>query len=100
MTSLSDRLAQRLDETARPALARQCGGRTLTNEESNLADSLMEIYGTGEHDFPKVAEALTARRTVAPVSGRTDWDEALLGAELVAINAALDAAYAENGHGA
>jgi hypothetical protein len=37
---------------------------------------------------------------VAPVSGRKDWDLALLTAELTALNADFDAAYAENGYGA
>ena len=60
----------------------------------------MEIYGTGEHDFGKVSAALSARGLAAPVSGRTDWSEALLTAEFATLNADLDAAYAENGYGA
>lgn len=100
MDPFTDRLSQRALDTGRPALAHQCAGRELKAEESALADALMEIYGTGEHDFPAVAAALSARGIVAPGSGRTDWDEALLAEELAAINADLDAAYAESGYGA
>lgn len=100
MDPFTDRLSQRARDTGRPALAHQCAGRELTGAESALADALMEIYGTGEHDFAVVARALADRGTVAPVSGRKDWDEALLAAELTAINADLDAAYAEHGYGA
>ena len=47
--------------------------------------------------LPRCAE----KGVVAPKSGRTDWtEELLLAEELAAINAELDAAYAEAGYGA
>ena len=100
MDLFSNQLTQRAMDTSRPQLANQCAGRKLTDEESALADVLMEIYGTGEHDFSAVAKALTERGVLAPTSGRKDWDEALLASELGAINESLDQAYAENGYGA
>jgi hypothetical protein len=60
----------------------------------------MELYRSGTHDYAAVASALAAKGVVAPKSGRTDWTEALLAEELAAINAELDAAYAEHGYGA
>ena len=99
MDAFTDRLSQRARDAGRP-LAHQSAGRALSAAESALADALMEIYRTGEHDFAAVARALSDRGVVAPISGRKDWDEALLAAELSAINADLDAAYAENGYGA
>ncbi|MCB1388161.1 MAG: hypothetical protein KDK12_03270 [Rhodobacteraceae bacterium] len=100
MDAFKDRLSQRARDTSRPALAHQSLGRPLSGAESALAAAMMEIMGAREHDFGKVAAALAARGVVAPLSGRTDWDAALLGAELKALNADLDAAYAENGYGA
>jgi hypothetical protein len=55
---------------------------------------------TGTHDYTAVAAALAERALPAPMSGRTDWTEALLAEELTAINADLDAAYEANGYGA
>jgi hypothetical protein len=98
--AFKDRLSERARDTGRPALANQCRGRPLTPAEEGFADALMAIYGTGEHDFAAVAKELARRAVAAPVSGRTDWDLALLEAELKAINADLDAAYAEAGYGA
>ncbi|MBV7396384.1 recombinase-like helix-turn-helix domain-containing protein [Mameliella sediminis] len=98
--AFKDRLSERAHDTSRPALANQCRGRDLEPAEIALAEALMEIYGTGEHDFAKVAEALTTRALPAPKSGRTDWTESLLGEELKAINAELDAAYEVQGYGA
>ncbi|MCB1311226.1 MAG: hypothetical protein KDK53_00865 [Maritimibacter sp.] len=98
--AFKDRLSERARETGRPALGNQCRGRPLTPAEDAFADALMAIYGTGQHDFTAVAALLAERAVVAPISGRTDWDLALLEAELKAINADLDAAYAEAGYGA
>lgn len=100
MDAFKDRLSQRAKDTSRPALAHQCRGRELTGTEQALADMLMEVMGTGEHDFDRVAAALAERGVTAPASGRTDWDKDLLQAELTALNADLDASYAEHGYGA
>ena len=100
MDAFKDRLSQRARDTSRPALAHQSLGRPLTEAEGAFAAALMAVMGTREHDFAKVAAQLAARGTVAPVSGRTDWDQNLLASELAALNADLDAAYLENGYGA
>lgn len=100
MDAFKDRLSQQAHDTGRPALAHQSRGRALSTEETALAEALMEIYGAGTHDFAAVAEKLAAKSVIAPVSGRTDWSEALLAEELTAINADMDAAYEANGYGA
>lgn len=100
MDAFKDRLSQRAADTGRADLAHQSRGRPLTEAEDALATALMRIYATGEHDFGKVAAALEADGVKAPVSGRTDWSEALLAEELSALNADFDAAYAERGYGA
>lgn len=100
MDAFKDRLSERARDTSRPALAHQSRGRALSEAEAALATALMEIFGAGVHDFAQVAAELSARKLAAPVSGRTDWSLALLTEELVAINADLDAAYAEHGYGA
>lgn len=100
MDAFKDRLSQRARDTSRPALANQCRGRELDQGEQALADALMQVYGTGAHDFAAVARGLVDQGVVAPKSGRTDWTEALLAEELAAINAELEAAYAEHGYGA
>ncbi|MFV0383469.1 recombinase-like helix-turn-helix domain-containing protein [Paracoccus sp. (in: a-proteobacteria)] len=100
MDEFKDRLSQRARDTSRPALAHQCRGRALTETELALKDAMMALFAGQDHDFGKLAEGLTARNVVAPVSGRTNWDEALLLAELGQINADLDAAYQERGYGA
>ncbi len=98
--AFKDRLSQRALDTSRPALAHQSLGRQITEAEAALAEALSEIYATGTHDFGDVAAALAEKRVTAPISGRTDWTEALLAEELAAINADLDAAYQEHGYGA
>ena len=100
MDAFKDRLSERARDTGRPALAHQSRGRELSTEEAALAEALMTIYADGVHDFAQVASELGRRAVVAPISGRTDWSADLLGAELAAINADLDAAYAEHGYGA
>jgi hypothetical protein len=100
MDAFKDRLSQRARDTSRPALAHQSRGRPLGDAEQALATALMEVMGAGTHDFDRVAQALAARGLAAPVSGRTDWSADLLRAELTALNADLDAAYAEHGYGA
>jgi len=98
--AFKDRLSERARDTSRPALAHQSRGRALTASEMAFAEGLMAVFATGAHDFAEVASALAGRGVVAPLSGRTDWTTALLAEELTAINADLDAAYAEHGYGA
>jgi hypothetical protein len=98
--AFKDRLSQRARDTSRPALAHQCRGREITAPEAALAEAMMAVYGAGIHEHAAVAAALKERGVVAPKSGRTDWTEALLAEELAAVNAELDAAYAEAGYGA
>lgn len=100
MDAFKDRLAQRAADTSRPALAHQCRGRELEPREIAFATALMEVYGTGTHDFPAVAAALTEKAVEAPRSGSTEWTADLLLQELSETNAELDAAYAEHGYGA
>jgi len=100
MDAFKDRLSQRARDTSRPALAHQSRGRPLTESESALAAALMQIMGAGERDFAAVAAELRNRGLAAPMSGRRDWDLALLESELTALNADLDAAYARHGYGA
>jgi len=100
MDAFRDRLSQRARDTGRPDLAHQCRGRPLSAGEEALASAMMEIYASGEAGFAALARGLTERGIIAPNSGRADWDEALLAAELAAINAGLDAAYEAEGYGA
>lgn len=100
MDAFKDRLSQRARDTSRPALAHQSRGRALSGPEQALATAMMAIMDAGTLDFTAVAQALAAQGVVAPVSGRTDWDLGLLASELAALNADLDAVYAENGYGA
>jgi hypothetical protein len=100
MDAFKDRLSQRARDTSRPALAHQSSGRALTQAEAGFAAALMDIYRTGAHDFGAVAAELSRLAIEAPRSGSVEWSVALLEAELSAINAELDAAYAEHGYGA
>jgi hypothetical protein len=98
--AFKDRLSQRARDTTRPALAHQSRGRSLTEGERTFAEALMTIMGAGTGDFSAVAVDLARRGVQAPLSGRTDWDLALLEDELRALNAELDTAYARAGYGA
>lgn len=100
MDAFKDRLAQRAADSTRPALAHQCRGRDLEPQEAAFAQVLMAVYDEVGHDYDAVAAALKERDFAAPVSGRSDWTADLLHEELAAINASLDAAYAEHGYGA
>ncbi len=100
LDSFKDRLSQHARDTTRPALANQSRGRALSADENALAEAMMAIFGERVHDFAAVAAALKARGVKAPISGRKDWDLALLEAELAALNAEFDASYAEHGYGA
>ncbi|MDO5642717.1 MAG: hypothetical protein Q4G26_10090 [Paracoccus sp. (in: a-proteobacteria)] len=99
MDAFTDRLSQRARDTTRPALAHQSLGRALSDAESGLAATMMAVMAAGG-DFDAVVRKLGAEGAPAPVSGRVDWDLALLEAELRALNDGLDAAYHEHGYGA
>ncbi|MEL6233763.1 MAG: recombinase-like helix-turn-helix domain-containing protein [Pseudomonadota bacterium] len=100
MDAFKDRLSARARDTGRADLAHQSRGRALSAAEQAFAAALMEVFASGQHDFAAVAAALAEAGVPAPLSGRTDWTEALLAEELAAINADLDAAYQADGYGA
>ncbi|MBK5960421.1 hypothetical protein CCR97_19795 [Rhodoplanes elegans] len=81
-------------------LAHQSRGRDLGADEAALAVALERIFAAGTHDFAAVAQQLSAQQIVAPASRSTTWTVDLLEAELTAINASLDEAYAAHGFGA
>jgi hypothetical protein len=81
-------------------LKHQSLGRPLTAEERALADALEAVFRTGEQDFENVARALERDGVRRPSGAAGPWSAAVLEQELKAINASLDAAYAEHGIGA
>lgn len=83
-----------------PALRNQSRGRPLTELEAALAADLEDIYARGVHDFETVAAELNDKGTKRPSGETGPWTLAVFEAELKAINASHDAAYAENGIGA
>jgi hypothetical protein len=83
-----------------PKLATQSLGRPLTEVERRLAAELEAVFAEGVHEFAAVAAALVARGAPRPSGDPGPWTEAALVAELAAVNASLDAAYAEHGIGA
>ena len=98
--AFKDRLSQRAKDTTRPALAHQGRGRALSADEQALAAALMEIMGSGEHDFSAVAKELGRKGIRAPISGSSEWDVGLLESELQQLNQELDTAYERSGFGA
>lgn len=82
------------------SLKHQSRARKLSAEETALAHALEAIFKDGVADFTEVARRLTAARVVAPASHGTQWDVALLTAELETLNRSLDDAYARHGIGA
>jgi hypothetical protein len=82
------------------ALKSQALGRALTPVEVALAAALESVFVTGVHDFDQVAAALAAKGVVRPSGASEPWTRDALSAELAAINATLDAAYAKHGIGA
>ncbi len=83
-----------------PRLAEQALGRPLTDSEAAFARDLEAVFAEGIHAFADVAAALAKRGTRRP-SGETGlWTEDVLLQELSAVNASLDAAYADSGIGA
>ena len=80
-------------------LMHQSLGRPLSDEERALADALEAVIRTGE-DFENVARALDRAGVKRPSGAKGPWTAAVLEQELAAINASLDAAYAQNGIGA
>ena len=87
-------------QPGRRELAHQSPGRAITDAERALAEAMMAVYAAGAKGPEALAQGLAERGVTAPVSGRTDWDADLLDAELKALNASFDAAYAEHGIGA
>ena len=81
-------------------LMHQSLGRPLSDEERALADALEAVFRTGEQDFENVARALDRAGVKRPSGAKGPWTAAALEQELAAINASLDAAYAQNGIGA
>jgi hypothetical protein len=81
-------------------LRNQSLGRPLEPTERALADALEDIFGGGAEDFEEVARALERKGVKRPSGAAGAWTAAVLEEELAAINASLDAAYAENGIGA
>jgi len=81
-------------------LRHQSLGRPLNAEERALADAMEAVFRTGQHDFAEVARALERDGVKRPSGEKGPWTAAVLEQELAAINASLDAAYAENGIGA
>lgn len=98
--AFQDRLAEAQVATGRPELARQSVGRAISPEETALAEAMMAAYGAGAATLAEVAEKLTEQGVVAPLSGGTTWDAALLETELRAANETLDATYQSDGYGA
>jgi hypothetical protein len=83
-----------------PGLATQALARTLSDAEAALARDLEAVFSEGVHEFAMVAAGLQSRGTKRPSGETGPWTEAVLHEELVAVNAALDAAYAADGIGA
>jgi recombinase-like protein len=81
-------------------LMHQSLGRALSPAERALADALEAVFRTGEQDFEEVARSLERSGVECPSGASGPWTAAVLEQELAAINASLDAAYAENGIGA
>ena len=81
-------------------LTHQSLGRPLTEAERALAEALERIFVTGQHDFEEVARTLERDGVKRPSGATAPWTAAVLEQELAAINASLDAAYAQNGIGA
>jgi hypothetical protein len=81
-------------------LAHQSLGRPLTAGEAALAQALEKAFRAGHQDFEDVARALELEGVKRPSGAPGPWTAAALEQELIAINASLDAAYAENGIGA
>ena len=81
-------------------LMHQSLGRPLSPAERALADALEAVFRAGVHDFAEVARSLERAGVERPSGEEGPWTVAVLEQELAAINASLDAAYAENGIGA
>lgn len=83
-----------------PALKSQSKGRPLTEAEATFAAALERIYETGCHDFEQVVARLNEAGAARPSGEAGAWTLEVFEAELKAINASHDAAYAEHGFGA
>ncbi len=98
MSFLSDNLEGfAVNDNRQEDLARQSLGRALEDSELALAEALSDIFGTGQHDLAKVAEALQERGVARPSGESGVWSLSVLEEELAAINASLDAAHEQGG---
>jgi hypothetical protein len=95
-----ERTRGEFDVALDPRLARQSLGRPLTELEAAFARDIEAVFAEGTHLFADVATALAKRGTQRPSGEGGAWTEESLARELEAVNAALDAAYAESGIGA
>jgi hypothetical protein len=75
------------------SLANQALRRPLTPAESALAQAMVAIFATGQHEFAAVAGELQARAVARPSGSTEPWSVAALEEELHRVNASLDAAY-------
>lgn len=82
------------------ALATQSRARSLTTEETALADALEQLFASGTHDFTEIAAQLSRQSVTIPGQSHSQWTLDILASTLHTINADLDRAYAENGFGA
>ncbi len=78
----------------------QAQGRPLSPPETALTQAMVKHFAAGTHDFAARAAALQADGVVRPSGAVGAWTEAVLEAELRAINQELDRAEAESGFGA
>ena len=78
----------------------QSRGRELSDGEQRFAAALEEIFSQGCHNWAQVADSLNERQIASPGGGDIHWSVETLEAELTALNAQLDLAFAEHGYGA
>jgi hypothetical protein len=79
---------------ARAQLAHQALGRPLNALEAALAQTLEEIFTSGQHDLGVVVTLLQQKGVKRPSGAAGAWSLEALASELAQINAALDEAYA------
>lgn len=82
------------------SLGHQGLARPLDEKEKALAEAMMQIFASGEHDFAAVASLLNERKVSRPSGETGPWSPVVLEQELHRINTSLDEAYLRNGIGA